>query len=168
MHSNIYAFQQVGNAFIIPRDFAVEKYSTGFIANRIDLADYVSEININRCNIEDEMEMLSNWGNGKIFNVNKVDKDYFMTVSKEGIYEYVEGNCAKLRTMLNDRNCARDIIQSYGVYITQMFDDRSDIYICLDEMVMPIHQFIYYYYIVLYHSVGDNSLMLTQLFDYHF
>lgn len=168
MHSNIYVFQQVGNAFNIPRDFAVEKYSTEFLINRIDLADYVSEVNIDKCNIEDEIDTLSNWGNGKIFNVNKIDKNYFMTVNREGIFEYVEGNCAKLRSMLNDKNFAKDVIQSCGAYITQMFDDRSDIYICLDEMVMPIHQFIYYYYLVLHHSVDNHSLMLTQLFDYHF
>ena len=167
MHSNIYVFQQVGNAFIIPKDFAVEKYSTEFIINRIDLADYVSEINIDKCNIEYEIEMLNNWGNSKIFNVTKVDRDYFMTVSKDGIYDYVEGNCVKLRTMLNDKNFAKDIIQSFGTSITQMFDNRTDIYICLDEIIMPIHQFIYYYYSMLCHPVGNNSLMLTQLFDYH-
>lgn len=167
MHSNIYAFQQVGNDYTIPRDFEVEKYSTEFLIDRIELADYVGEININRSIIEDEMDMLKNWGNGEIFNVVKNDKDYFMTVSKEGIFEYVEENCAKLRSMLNDKNFAKDVIQSCGAYITKMFDDRSDIYICLDEMVMPIRQFIYYYYIVLYRSVGDDNLLLTQLFDYH-
>lgn len=167
MHSNIYAFQQVGNDFTIPRDFAVEKYSTEFLIDRIELADYVGEININRSIIEDEMEMLSNWGNGEIFNVTKNDRDYFITVNKEGIFDYVKENCAKLRSFLNDKNCARDIIQSYGASISQLFDDRSDIYICLDEMVMPVHQFIYYYYIVLYRSVGVDYLLLTQLFDYH-
>ena len=167
MHSRIYAFQQTGRGMIIPK-VEVEKIPTDIVLDRISVADYVAEIDIDKRNIEDDMEMLSNWGNGKIFNVSKVEKKYFVTVDKNGIFEFVESNCARLRVLLDDKNFAYDVIKSFGGIITYKFYDREDIYICLDGVILPIFQFIYFYYIYLYKSVGDDSLLLTQLFDYHF
>lgn len=167
MHSRIYAFQQTGRGMIIPK-VEVEKIPTDIVLDRISVADYVAEIDIDKRNIEDDMEMLSNWGNGKIFNVSKVGKNYFVTVDKDGIFKFVESNCARLRVLLDDKNFAYDVIKSHGGIIIYKFDDREDIYICLDGVILPIFQFIYFYYIYLYKSVGDDSLLLTQLFDYHF
>ena len=167
MHSRIYAFQQTGRGFVIPK-VEVEKIPTDIVLDRISVADYVAEIDIDKRNIEDDMETLSNWGNGKIFNVSKVGKKYFVTVDKNGIFEFVESNCARLRVLLDDKNFAYDVIKSHGGIIIYKFDDRKDIYICLDGVILPIFQFIYVYYIYLYKSVGDDSLLLTQLFDYHF
>lgn len=112
--------------------------------------------------------MLSNWGNGKIFNASKVGKKYFVTVDKDGIFKFVESNCARLRVLLDDKNFSYDVIKSHGGIIIYKFYDRKDIYICLDGVILPIFQFIYFYYIYLYKSVGNDSLLLTQLFDYHF
>lgn len=167
MHSRIYAFQQTGRGFIISKA-EVEKIPTDIVLDRISVADYVAEIDIDKRNIEDDMEMLSNWGNGKIFNVSKVGKKYFVTVDKDGIFKFVESNCARLRVLLDDKNFAYDVIKSHGGIITYKFYDRKDIYICLDGVILSIFQFIYVYYIYLYKSVGDDSLLLTQLFDYHF
>lgn len=168
MHSRIYAFQQTGRGFIIPK-VEVEKIPTDIVLDYISVADYVAEIDIDKRNIEDDMEMLSNWGNGKIFNVSKDGKKYFVTIEKDGIFEFVESNCARLRELMdNDKNFVHNVIESFGDIVTLNFDDTTDIYICFDRMILPIFQFIYFYYICLYKSVGDDSLLLTQLFDYHF
>ena len=123
---------------------------------------------IKKPSVEEDMEMLSDWGNGKIFNVNKVGEKYFVTVDKEGIFEFINSNCARLRVLLDDKNFAYDVIKSHGGIITYKFDDREDIYICLDGVILPIFQFIYTYYNYFYKTVGDDALILTQLFDYHF
>lgn len=168
MHSRIYAFQQTGRGFIIPK-VEVEKIPTDIVLDYISVADYVAEMDIDKRNIEDDMEMLSNWGNGKIFNVSKDGKKYFVTIEKDGIFEFVESNCARLRELMdNDKNFVHNVIESFGDIVTLNFDDTTDIYICFDRMILPIFQFIYFYYICLYKSVGDDSLLLTQLFDYHF
>lgn len=168
MHSRIYAFQQTGRGFIIPK-VEVEKIPTDIVLDYISVADYVAEIDIDKRNIEDDMEMLSNWGNGKIFNVSKDGKKYFVTIEKDGIFEFVESNCARLRELMdNDKNFVHNVIESFGDIVTLNFDDTTDIYICFDRMILPIFQFIYFYYICLYKSVGNDSLLLTQLFDYHF
>ena len=168
MHSRVYAFQQVGRGMIIPK-VEVEKIPTDIVLDCISVADYVAEMDIDKLDIEDDMEMLSNWGNGKIFNVSKVGKKYFVTVDKDGIFEFVESNCARLRKLMDDdKNFVHNVIESCGDIVTLNFDDTTDIYICLDNMIIPIFQFIYFYYIYLYKSVGDDSLLLTQLFDYHF
>ena len=155
MHSRVYAFQQVGRGMIIPK-VEVEPLSSDEVFDAIRAADYVIE-----------MEMLSDWGNGKIFNVNKVGEKYFVTVNKEGILDFVEGNCARLRTMLDDKNFTHDVIKSHGYIITSNFDDRIDIYIYLNGAFLPIFQFIYIYYNYLYKTIGDDALLLTQMFDYH-
>lgn len=153
---------------IIPK-VEVEKIPTDIVLDYISVADYVAEIDIDKRNIEDDMEMLSNWGNGKIFNVSKDGKKYFVTVDKDGIFKFVESNCAILRKLMDDdKNFVHNVIKSFGGIIIYKFDDREDIYICLDGVILPIFQFIYFYYIYLYKSVGDDSLLLTQLFDYHF
>lgn len=167
MHSRVYSFNQVGRDLVIPK-VEVEKLSSDDVFESLNSADYVIEMDITKPSIEEDMEMLSDWGNGKIFNVTKVGKKYFVTVNKENIHEFVEGNCAKLRTMLDDKNFAYDIIKSHGSIITLNFDDTNDIYICLDNMILPIFRFIYFYYNYLYKTVGDDVLLLTQLFDYHF
>lgn len=168
MHSRIYAFQQTGRGFVIPK-VEVEKIPTDIVLDCISVADYVDEMDIDKLDIEDDMETLSNWGNGKIFNVSKVGKKYFVTVDKNGIFKFVESNCARLRKLMDDdKNFVHNVIKSFGGIITYKFDDTEDIYICLDGVILPIFQFIYFYYICLYKSVGDDSLLLTQLFDYHF
>ena len=166
MHSRIYAFQKTGRGMIIPK-VEVEKIPTDIVLDCISVADYVIEMDINKPSVEEEMEMLSDWGNGKIFNVNKVGEKYFVTVNKEGILDFVEGNCASLRTMLDDKNFAHDVIKSHGYIITFNFDDRTDIYIYLNGAFLPIFQFIYIYYNYLYKTIGDDALLLTQMFDYH-
>lgn len=167
MHSRVYYFKQVGRGMIIPK-VEVEKHSSDEVFDSIKLADYVIEMDINKPSVEEDMEMLSDWGNGKIFNVNKVGEKYFVTVNKEGIFDFINGNCARLRTLLNDKNFAYDVIKSHGGIITYKFDDREDIYICLNGTILPIFQFIYIYYNYFYKTVGDDALLLTQLFDYHF
>ena len=166
MHSRVYYFKQVGRGMIIPK-VEVEKHSSDEVFDSIKLADYVIEMDINKPSVEEEMEMLSDWGNGKIFNVNKVGAKYFVTVNKEGIFDFVEGNCARLRTMLDDKNFTHDVIKSHGYIITSNFDDRTDIYIYLNGAFLPIFQFIYIYYNYLYKTIGDDALLLTQMFDYH-
>ena len=167
MHSRVYYFKQVGRGLVIPKVEA-EKHSSDDVFDSIKIADYVIEMDINKPSVEEDMEMLSDWGNGKIFNVNKVGKKYFVTVNKEGILDFVEGNCARLKVLLDDKNFAYDVIKSHGGIITYKFDDRTDIYIYLNGLFLPIFQFIYIYYNYLYETVGDDSLMLTQMFDYHF
>ena len=167
MHSRVYTFQQVGRGMIIPK-VEVESLSSDEVFDAIRAADYVIEMEINKPSVEEDMEMLSDWGNGKIFNVNKVGEKYFVTVNKEGIFEFINSNCARLRTLLDDKNFAYDVIKSHGGIITYKFDDREDIYICLDGTILPIFQFIYIYYNYFYKTVGDDALLLTQLFDYHF
>lgn len=166
MHSRVYAFQQVGRGMIIPK-VEVESLSSDEVFDAIRAADYVVEMEINKPSVEEDMEMLSDWGNG-IFNVNKVGEKYFVTVNKEGILDFVEGNCARLRTMLDDKNFTHDVIKSHGYIITSNFDDRTDIYIYLNGAFLPIFQFIYIYYNYLYKTIGDDALLLTQMFDYHF
>lgn len=167
MHSRVYAFQQVGRGMIIPK-VEVESLSSDEVFDAIRAADYVIEMEINKPSVEEDMEMLSDWGNGKIFNVNKVGAKYFVTVNKEGILDFVEGNCARLRTMLDDKNFTHDVIKSHGYIITSNFDDMTDIYIYLNGASLPIFQFIYIYYNYLYKTIGDDALLLTQMFDYHF
>ena len=166
MHSRVYYFKQVGRG--LDPKVEVEKHSSDEVFDSIKLADYVIEMDINKPSVEEDMEMLSDWGNGKIFNVNKVGTKYFVTVNKEGILDFVEGNCARLRTMLDDKNFTHDVIKSHGYIITSNFDDRTDIYIYLNGLFLPIFQFIYIYYNYLYKTVGDDALLLTQMFDYHF
>ena len=166
MHSRVYAFQQVGRGMIIPK-VEVESLSSDEVFDAIRAADYVIEMEINKPSVEEEMEMLSDWGNGKIFNVNKVGEKYFVTVNKEGIFEFINSNCARLKVLLDDKNFAYDVIKSHGCIITYKFDDREDIYICLDGVILPIFQFIYIYYNYLYKTIGDDALLLTQMFDYH-
>ena len=166
MHSRIYAFQKTGRGMIIPK-VEVESLSSDEVFDAIRAADYVIEMEINKPSVEEDMEMLSDWGNGKIFNVNKVGAKYFVTVNKEGILDFVEGNCARLRTMLDDKNFTHDVIKSHGYIITSNFDDRTDIYIYLNGAFLPIFQFIYIYYNYLYKTIGDDALLLTQMFDYH-
>ena len=164
----LFRSQQTGRGIIIPK-VEVEKIPTDIVLDCISVADYVVEMDIDKRDIEDDMETLSNWGNGKIFNVSKVGKKYFVTVDKDGIFEFVESNCARLRKLMDDdKNFVHNVIESFGDNVTLNFDDTTDIYIYLDSMILPIFQFIYFYYIYLYKSVGDDSLLLTQLFDYHF
>lgn len=115
MHGRIYAFQQTGRGFIIPKA-EVEKIPTDIVFDAIRVADYVAEMDIDKRDIEDDMEMLSDWGNGKIFNVTKVGKKYFVTVSKDGIFEFVESNCARLRKLMDDdKNFVHNVIESLGI-----------------------------------------------------
>ena len=111
MHSRVYAFQQVGRGMIIPK-VEVESLSSDEVFDAIRAADYVIEMEINKPSVEEDMEMLSDWGNGKIFNVNKVGEKYFVTVNKEGIFEFINSNCARLKVLLNDKNFAYDVIKS--------------------------------------------------------
>lgn len=168
MHNRIYAFQQVGRGMIIPK-VEVKLLSSDEVFDAIRVADYVTEVEINKPSVEKDMKMLSDWGNGKIFNVNKVGEKYFVTVNKEGIFEFINSNCARLRVLLDDKDFAYDVIKSHGGIITYKFGDREDdIYICLDGVILPIFQFIYIYYNYFYKTVSDDVLLLTQMFDYHF
>ena len=56
--------------------------------------------------------------------------------------------------MDDDKNFVHNVIERCGDIVTLNFDDTTDIYICLDNMIIPIFQFIYFYYIYLYKSVG--------------
>ena len=59
MHSRIYAFQKTGRGMIIPK-VEVEKIPTDIVLDCISVADYVAEMDIDKLDIEDDMEMLSN------------------------------------------------------------------------------------------------------------